>query len=141
MKNNSVDLNGTIYSYEIDHELKLVKASIAGYTDEQPTIVVFDQEDLRTLSRARKELKHGPTEPDPGAVLSILAASRSDRFVYDRVEYRYDPKDGKWVAWGRVDIDGDCAPDGEHCKLCNGTHNPAPGVTFVTARNWRTEAR
>lgn len=27
-------------------------------------------------------------------------------------------------------------PDGQHCDQCTGTHNPAPGVTFVTARNW-----
>lgn len=29
-----------------------------------------------------------------------------------------------------------CAPAGQHCPHCNGTHNPAPGVTFITARNW-----
>lgn len=31
-----------------------------------------------------------------------------------------------------------CAPDGLPCATCNGTHNPAPGVTFVTSRNWWT---
>jgi hypothetical protein len=29
-----------------------------------------------------------------------------------------------------------CAPDGEYCHRCNGTHNPRPGTTFVTSRNW-----
>lgn len=28
------------------------------------------------------------------------------------------------------------APDGAHCPNCNGTHNPQPGVTFITARRW-----
>ncbi|UGT99323.1 hypothetical protein KN246_14725 [Mycobacterium intracellulare] len=30
----------------------------------------------------------------------------------------------------------DCAPDGQHCAGCNGTHNPRPGVAFETARTW-----
>lgn len=30
----------------------------------------------------------------------------------------------------------DCAPDGQHCTRCNGTHNPRPGCTFETARRW-----
>ena len=29
-----------------------------------------------------------------------------------------------------------CAPDGQPCHQCNGTHNPMPGVTFITSRNW-----
>lgn len=33
-----------------------------------------------------------------------------------------------------------CAPNGQHCALCNGTHNPTPGVTFVSARNWWASA-
>jgi hypothetical protein len=32
-----------------------------------------------------------------------------------------------------------CAPDGQHRTRCNGTHNPAPGTTFVTARHWDLE--
>jgi len=31
-----------------------------------------------------------------------------------------------------------CAPNGQHCRQCNGVHNPQPGVTFVTSRNWWT---
>jgi hypothetical protein len=31
-----------------------------------------------------------------------------------------------------------CAPDGQRCAQCNGTHNPQPGVTFTTGRNWWT---
>jgi hypothetical protein len=31
-----------------------------------------------------------------------------------------------------------CAPDGQHCRQCNGVHNPQPGITFVTSRNWWT---
>ena len=27
-------------------------------------------------------------------------------------------------------------PTNGHCAHCNGTHNPSPGVTFLTARNW-----
>lgn len=109
MKHNTVDLDGTIYAYQIDHDLNLVSVTIAGYSDQQPTIVMFDKDDLDTLNNARKELKRGrPTEPDPGAVLEILAAaSRADRFVYDRVEYRYNPKAGTWLAWGRVDTEDD----------------------------------
>ena len=29
-----------------------------------------------------------------------------------------------------------CAPDGLHCTQCQGIHNPQPGVTFMTSRNW-----
>lgn len=32
-----------------------------------------------------------------------------------------------------------CAPNGQHCPACNGTHHPAPGITFITARNWCAE--
>jgi hypothetical protein len=28
------------------------------------------------------------------------------------------------------------APDGQPCTTCHGTHNPAPGVTYITGRNW-----
>jgi hypothetical protein len=31
-----------------------------------------------------------------------------------------------------------CAPDAQYCPRCNGTHNPRPGVTFITARDWWT---
>ena len=30
------------------------------------------------------------------------------------------------------------APDGQHCGECNGVHNPAPGITFTTPRDWWT---
>lgn len=31
----------------------------------------------------------------------------------------------------------DCGtPDGVACEACGGTHNPSPGVEFVTARRW-----
>ncbi|GFG71840.1 HNH endonuclease signature motif containing protein [Mycolicibacter senuensis] len=29
-----------------------------------------------------------------------------------------------------------CAPAGQLCTRCNGTHHPRPGVTFETARRW-----
>ncbi|TVX97851.1 HNH endonuclease [Mycolicibacterium porcinum] len=29
-------------------------------------------------------------------------------------------------------------PDGQLCEPCRGTHNPSPGVTWVTARRWWT---
>lgn len=29
-----------------------------------------------------------------------------------------------------------CAPAGQHCARCNGTHHPRPGVDFQTARRW-----
>lgn len=29
-----------------------------------------------------------------------------------------------------------CAPAGQLCTRCNGTHGPRPGVTFETARKW-----
>jgi hypothetical protein len=32
-----------------------------------------------------------------------------------------------------------CSPDGMHCATCNGTHNPTPGVAFITARDWWTQ--
>ena len=35
-----------------------------------------------------------------------------------------------------LDYPLDHAPDGEVCFRCYGTHNPYPGCTFVTARNW-----
>ncbi|WP_156656020.1 hypothetical protein [Mycobacterium sp. 852002-51971_SCH5477799-a] len=30
----------------------------------------------------------------------------------------------------------DCAPEGQRCDRCRGTHNPRPGVTFETSRTW-----
>jgi hypothetical protein len=35
--------------------------------------------------------------------------------------------------------DDKCAPDGQICDRCQGTHNPQPGVTFVTSRKWSTD--
>lgn len=106
MKRNTVDLDGTVYAYDIDHDLKLASVTIAGYSDEHPTVVMFDKDDLDTLNDARKELKRGPAEPDPGTVLSILnAAGLTNQFIYDRVEYRL--LEGKWVAYQRVDIEDD----------------------------------
>jgi hypothetical protein len=36
--------------------------------------------------------------------------------------------------------DPSCAPDGHPCMDCDGIHNPAaPGVIFVTTRNWMTD--
>jgi hypothetical protein len=32
-----------------------------------------------------------------------------------------------------------CAPDGQHCARCNGTHYPYPGCRFVTALTWPTD--
>lgn len=126
MKNNTVDLDGTVYAYQIDHDLKLVSVTIAGYSDEQPTIVMFDRDDLDTLNTARKELKRGPAEPDPAAVLDILnAAALSNRFVHDRVEYRLVK--GEWVAYQRVDTTDDepvCECDEAFCPNFHVQHTP-----------------
>ena len=32
-----------------------------------------------------------------------------------------------------------CAPDGQHCTRCAGTHNPTPGCSYVTSRTWDTD--
>lgn len=98
----SVELDGTILSYELDHEFKVATVTVEGTFDGRPTHIMFSKDDLDTLNAARKELKRGPSDPDPGAVLDILnAAGVSNQFVYDRVEYRYT--DGNWVAQCRVD--------------------------------------
>ncbi|BBX11129.1 hypothetical protein MNVM_02100 [Mycobacterium novum] len=137
MTDSEIDLvDGTVLAYQASPHEGLVYVTVTGPDEDQPMIVMFDRDDLDALNRARTELKRGPAEPDPGSVLQILAASRADQFVYDRVEYRYNALEEKWLAWGRVDIDEDCAPDGELCTRCNGYHNPQPGTTFVTARNW-----
>lgn len=107
MNNNTVELNGSVYTYEIDHDLKLATVTIAGYGDD-PVQVIFDADDLRALNAVRKELKRGPAkpDPDPGAVLQILhLANHNEHFTHDRVEYRYDHEQNEWVAWGRTDID------------------------------------
>ncbi|TXI50197.1 hypothetical protein [Mycolicibacter arupensis] len=115
-------IDGSIYVTDVHPIDGLVYVTIAGDGD-RPMIIMFDSDDLDVLNRARKELRAGIKEPDPGTVLQILRASRADRFVHDRVEYRYNPYAGEWVAWGRVDID-DGEPDSK------------PGVTFVTDRTW-----
>ena len=38
-----------------------------------------------------------------------------------------------------LDFETPCAPDGEPCFRCNGTHNPYPGCTFITSRTWPTD--
>jgi hypothetical protein len=105
----SVELDGSILSYQLDHEYKLITVTVEGTFDGRPTHIMFSKDDLDTLNAARKELKKGPSEPDPGAVLSVLnAAGVSNRFIYDRVEYRYT--DGEWVAQRRVDTEDDDVP-------------------------------
>ncbi len=101
-------VDGTVLAYQASPHEGLCYVTISGPDENKPMIVAFDREDLDALKRARKELRNGKTEPepDPGSVLRILAASHdSDRFVYDRVEYRWDPV-GEWVAWGRADSKG-----------------------------------
>lgn len=99
---NIEPIDGTVYVTDVHHDDGIAYVTIAG-CGEQPTIVMFDKDDLDTINAARKELKRGrPSDPDPGAVLDILnAAGVSNQFVYDRVEYRYT--DGNWVAQCRVD--------------------------------------
>ncbi|TXH22691.1 MAG: hypothetical protein E6R06_16520 [Mycobacterium sp.] len=109
--NNNEPIDGTVYAFDARPDEGIAYITIAGPDDDQPLIVMFDHEDLDALKRARKELKRRPSEPDPGAVLQILnEASRLDSFVHDRVEYRYNPLEGKWLAWGRVDTDDDPQP-------------------------------
>jgi hypothetical protein len=102
-------VDGSVYAYQVSPHEGLAYVTIAGPDEDKPMILGFDLADLDQLKHARKELRAGVTalkhEPDPGAVLAILEASRADRFVWDRVEYRYNPLEGKWLAWGRVDID------------------------------------
>lgn len=122
MNDNQIEpIDGSVYALDVRPDEGIAYVTIAGPDDDQPMIVMFDREDLDALNRARKELKRGSAEPDPGAVLQILnEASRHDTFVHDRVEYRYNPLEGKWLAWGRVDIDED----------------PEPGTTWTTDRKW-----
>lgn len=114
-------IDGTVYATDVHPDDRLVYVTVAG-DENRPMILMFDCEDLDALNTARKELKRGPAEPDPGAVLRVLNAATSETgtFIHDRVEYRYDAEMGEWVAWARTDIDGD----------------PQPGVTFVTKRKW-----
>jgi len=107
MTNNILEpIDGSVYAYLCRPHENLVYVTIAGPDEDQPTIVAFDSADLDQLKAARKELRAATKkDPDPGAVLEILRASRADTFVYDRVRYRYNSLSGGWVAWGRVDID------------------------------------
>lgn len=104
-------VDGSIYAWQISPHEGLAYVTVAGPDEDRPMILGFDLADLDRLKQVRKELRHGVArlkeqpEPDPGAVLAILEASRADRFVWDRVEFRYNPLEGKWLAWGRVDID------------------------------------
>lgn len=113
----SVELDGTILAYELDHEFKVATVTVEGTFDGRPTHIMFSKGDLDTLNEARKELKRGPSEPDPAAVLDILnAAGLSNRFVHDRVEYRL--LKGEWVAYQRVDTTDDepvCECDEAFC--------------------------
>jgi len=98
-------VDGSVYAYQCSPHEGLVYVTVAGPDEDKPMIIAFDRDDLDHLKAARKELRGVKPEPDPGAVLQILKASRSDTFVYDRVEYRYNALAGEWVAWGRVDVD------------------------------------
>lgn len=102
----SIELDGTILSYELDHEFKVATVTVEGTFDGRPTHIMFGKGDLDILNDVRKAIKRGPSEPDPSAVLGILnAAGLSNRFVYDRVEYRLFK--GEWVAYQRVDIENE----------------------------------
>lgn len=109
MPNIIEPVDGSVYAYQVSPHEYLAYVTVAGPDEDKPMILGFDLADLDQLNAARKELRAGvkklKAEPDPGAVLAILDAWRPDRFVYDRVEYRYSPTEGKWLAWGRVDID------------------------------------
>lgn len=100
-------VDGSVYAYQVSPHEGLAYVTIAGPDEHKPMIVAFDRVDLDYLKAARKELRAEPKrEPDPGAVLQILNhAHRRDSFIHDRVEYRYNPLEGKWVAWGRTDTD------------------------------------
>jgi hypothetical protein len=100
------EIDGTILAWQVDHANRLATVTVEGSFDGNPTTIMFEEEDLRELNRARKELKRGPAEPDPGKVIAILnAAGLSNQFVYDRVEYRLIERE--WVAYQRVDIADD----------------------------------
>lgn len=122
MSNNNIEpVDGTVYVVDSRPDEGIAYITIAGPDEDRPLIIMFDREDLEALNRARKELKRDRPQPDPGAVLQILnEASRHDIFVHDRVEYRYNGLEGKWLAWGRVDIDDD----------------PQPAATRTTSRKW-----
>ncbi len=113
MTENAIEpVDGSVYAYQCSPHEGLAYVTVAGPDEDKPMIVAFDREDLRHLNAARKELRAGllprKGEPDPGAILQILnEASRNDTFIHDRVEYRYNPLEGKWVAWGRTDIEQD----------------------------------
>ncbi|QZT54611.1 hypothetical protein [Mycolicibacterium austroafricanum] len=102
-------VDGSVYAYQVSPHENLVYVTIAGPDEDKPQIVAFDAEDFRHLDAAHKELRaarESLPEPDPAAILKILnEKSRCDVFTHDRVEYRYNPLAGEWVAWGRVDID------------------------------------
>ncbi|UHJ55717.1 hypothetical protein LT337_00870 [Mycolicibacterium fortuitum] len=106
-------VDGTVYAYQVSPHEGLAYVTVAGPDEDKPMILGFDLADLDALKHARKELRAGvtalkgqPTEPDPGMVLNILnAAGLSNRFVYDRVEYRLFK--GEWVAYQRVDIENE----------------------------------
>lgn len=73
------------------------RGNVRSITDAGP-----DRRPPRALDFFNTEVR----EPDPGAVLGVLNAEKhNNRFVYDRVEYRYDTDLMQWVAWGRTDID------------------------------------
>ncbi|KKB99598.1 hypothetical protein [Mycolicibacter arupensis] len=121
MSNNTEPVDGTVYVLDARPDEGIAYITIAGPDEDHPMIVMFDRDDLDALNRVRKELKCHRPEPDPGAVLRILnEASRHDIFVHDRVEYRYNSLEGKWLAWGRVDTDDD----------------PQPATTRTTSRKW-----
>lgn len=109
MTDNTIEpVDGSVYAYQVSPHEALVYVTIAGPDEDKPMIVAFDRDDLDHLKAARKELRAGveklKAEPDPGEVLRILNQARQlDSFIHDRVEYQYNPIEGKWVAWGRTD--------------------------------------
>ncbi|MHA7664472.1 hypothetical protein [Mycolicibacterium sp. HS_4_1] len=73
------------------------RSNVRHITDARP-----DRQPPRALDFFNTEVR----EPDPGAVLEVLnAEKRNNRFIHDRVEYRYDTALMQWIAWGRTDID------------------------------------
>ncbi|CAA0120967.1 Uncharacterised protein [Mycolicibacterium vanbaalenii] len=109
-ENTIEPVDGSVYAYQVTPHEGLAYVTIAGPDEDKPMIVAFDRDDLDHLKAARKELRAAGVKkaPDPGAVLQILnEANRRDSFIHDRVEYRYIPLEGKWVAWGRTDITED----------------------------------
>lgn len=115
MTNNILEpVDGSVYSYQVSPHEGLAYVTVAGPDEDRPMIIGFDLADLDRLKQVRKELRQGVArlkaqpEPDPGAVLQIInAANNRDNFIYDRVEYRYDPNAGEWSAYRRVDIEDD----------------------------------